>query len=199
MELEQSLIQDNDQSKLLTKMLTSETTNKNEFIHPDHPMNNLPDILKSISKGNKEGKRTRRKNKQRLTLLTDNVKTDCSPCIDNKSDETQLIICECTDNNSQSEFKPESRIQHENDCNTSTNYRNTSSEDVEHGINSQTRLEVNKSRELQGLVSVLSEEDIIKDRLTVQEIKQLPRFENYSYGEPSNVSIYNKMIVCGTL
>lgn len=187
MELEHSLIQDNDQSKLLTKMLTSQTTNKNEFIHPEHPMNNLPDILKSISSGNKEGKRTRRKNKQKLTLFTDNVKTDCSSSIDNRSDETQLITCEYTDNNNQSECKPETRVQQTNDCNTSTNYQNTSSEDVDHGDNSRTKQEVNKSRELQGLVSVLSEEDIIKDRLTVQEIKQLPRFENYSYGEPSNV------------
>ncbi|KAJ8297547.1 hypothetical protein KUTeg_024078, partial [Tegillarca granosa] len=190
MELEQSLIQDNDQSKLLTKMLTSETTNKNEFIHPDHPMNNLPNILRSISKGNKEGKRTRRKNKQKLALLVGNMKTAIDS-IDNLPEETQSIACTCTEgriDRNQSDSVPESCDRHViDDSSTSTSNKITLSENVEHRNNCQINSGIKKSREIQGLVSVLSEIDIIKDRLTEQEIKQLPRFENYSSGELSNV------------
>jgi hypothetical protein len=196
MDLEKSLVKDNINSKRLSKMLI---TNKvsSEFPHPDHPMNHIPEILNDIT-GKDKFEKPRKRKRRKHEIAHDNEDGNLDTCnfdLSNGSDSSGNIVgCKTQEetihedsthfphtilnsNEIESEVKP--------CCKVSSS--KSSSKCDECG----SQLEYNKTSNCKmkdGLVAQIPECDIIANRLSLEEIRKLPKFEKYEEGVPNNVS-----------
>lgn len=174
MDLERSLVKDNSISKSLSTVLTKSSEFKRS-IHPDDPLNHIPDILKTIIP-NKDGKRTARK---RRRIAKQETKNDGG---DEGMDTHEESIT--GDEMAGCAAKPEGWS-----CNVEkvpTKMKRTD-EYVFLGHSSGPNTGETNRRLLYGSIEQISKETILRNRKTKDEIKQIPRFENYDPGPINKV------------
>lgn len=225
MDLEKSLVKDNVNSKRLSTMLITNKISSN-FPHPDHPMNHIPEILEDIAGKNKlEKKRKKKRRKHEIThdnenenlsTCTDNLSTCTSDLSDDSDSSGNIIGCKTREETihqdsthfphtilNSNEIEPElKKTCNVGNSNCSFKYDgrvrdNPDNECKEDKCDSQ--FENNKTTNCKmrdGLVPQIPESDIISNRLSLEEIRKLPKFEKYEEGIPNNVSNPRHLISC---
>lgn len=196
MDLERSLVKDDRASRNLSTTLTTEAKRK-VYVHPDDPMNHLPEILASVTKG---GKSRKRKRKRHIDDSQDE-ETCCFPK-ERTFYETVAIQAENSKKEAQSETQ-ESRLQIEDIASSSSsgdrltrNVEPLVADNVDTFSKADSAMDPtipspsDRSCVKGGQhdhVEWVPEEDIVTNRLKPEEVKQIPRFENYSPGTESKV------------
>lgn len=203
MDLEKSLVKDNINSKRLSTMLI---TNKlsSDFPHPDHPMNHIPEILEDIAGKDKFEKQRRRK-RRKHEIAHDNLDTfdlgsdsggsgNIIGCKTQEEtihqDSTHFPHAILNSNEIEPELKTPCNVSNSNcssmyDGRIRDNLDNKCKEDK-----CDSQFENNKTTNCKmrdGLVPQIPECDIIANRLSLEEIRKLPKFEKYEEGIPNNV------------
>ena len=199
MEVERSLLRESGQaSQKLTKMLTKVEVIR-EISHPDDPMNHLEDILATVcNKSAKRAglsKRERRKQRRQMNACNDEC-CNSEKCNVEVNDELNVMIgCHPKEAN----FQSSAGCLEQSQCtDVSTCSYNTckSDEDGEKDVTSQSvnaesvsNIDQNRNQpvELCSRVCFIPDSEIEGNRLSEEDIRKLPRFENYSAGIPSKV------------
>ncbi|XP_060078874.1 RNA-binding protein 41-like [Ylistrum balloti] len=196
MDLERALVKDDTASRTLSTALTTQAKHKTH-LHPDDPMNHLPEILASVTEGGCK-------------------KGDRQKWLDSEMQE-ELNICDFP---KEKQFYKErerfSNSDHEHNCevvpkkpDAFVTEKDAGANIISNEIQRDSKLSCDStdtiatmatptfvceseeadavSKERHGHVEWVAEEDIVKNRLTTEEIQQIPRFENYSPGPMSKV------------
>ncbi|XP_013386249.1 RNA-binding protein 41 [Lingula anatina] len=197
MDLEKAISQDSNKAKLTQVLVTTKNWTKTDY-PADHPMNNLHSLIKEVSqvKPRMEGGYSRVDEGllgQGSDVNTKEAETDfefCGPLtkeemkkqelhsskLDRGVSDNIVITCdaaeESCDNN-----KVKGQGQKVTD-------QGQGSSDVK-DEGQETQQSLTSSRTLDVYVEPLSEEHIKQNCLTLEEIRALPRFNNYEPGEPS--------------
>lgn len=193
MDLEKSLVKDSIDNKRLSSMLLKNNFSS-DFPHPEHPMNHIPEILEEIAgkkllnkKQHRLKKRyhteTNRNSEELFTTDTDSLDDVCSTVEEivstsscpNKQ-ENEIIGCNTREDSVVSvdiEYSDVKLSHNFSEFQTTKKPDNTS-------VNNKI---------VRGMVNQIPECDIIANRLSVDEIRRLPKFENYEEGSQNNVSM----------
>lgn len=199
MDLEKSLVKDSTDNKRLSSLLIKNKFSS-DFPHPEHPMNHIPEILEDIvgkKLFNKKRHRTKRRNHTDTNIKSDEPFTigadgndslhdvcstvegirSTSSCLSEQS--TEMIGCKT---------KEDSVIDHvlsgDVECSDDKQSQNCTGE-LQTTIKPENTSVNNKI--VLGMVNQIPECDIIANRLSVDEIRKLPKFENYEEGSQNNV------------
>ncbi|XP_063415453.1 RNA-binding protein 41-like [Mytilus trossulus] len=199
MDLEKSLVKYSTDNKRLSSMLIKNKFSS-DFPHPEHPMNHIPEILEEIAGKKLLNKKQHRLKKRNNTETNRNSEelftadTDRNDSLDDVCSTVEGIVSTSSCRNEQ-----ESEII---GCKTREDsvIDNRLSVDVECSDDKQSQ---NCNGELQttkkpdntsvnnkivlGMVNQIPQCDIIANRLSVEEIRKLPKFENYEEGSQNNV------------
>lgn len=178
MDLERAISQNSERAKQLSCLLT------NCGGHPapansEDPMDHLPEILEVVTKRG-QAKASSRKRRRDLSDKTVQIKTDPN-MTDLKGiyEERERSLsqtdfpCKCSTNCNDIDMIGGSKE-------TTKNYANSVTDD-----NNEQRSSL---KSLSGKIESIPEEEILKERLTIAEIQQLPRFKDYTPGDPTQVS-----------
>ncbi|XP_076117639.1 RNA-binding protein 41-like [Mytilus galloprovincialis] len=191
MDLEKSLVKDSIDNKRLSSMLLKNNFSS-DFPHPEHPMNHIPEILEEIAGKkllNKKQHRlkqryhteTNRNSEELFTTDTDSLDDVCSTVEEivstsscQNKQENEIIGCKTREDSVVSVDIECSDVKQSHifsELQTTKKPDNTS-------VNNKIVL---------GMVNQIPECDIIANRLSVDEIRRLPKFENYEEGSQNNV------------
>ncbi|XP_064608732.1 RNA-binding protein 41-like [Liolophura sinensis] len=177
MDLEKAISHNSDRAKLLSCLLTT-YSDHHAAANSDDPMDHLPEILEAVTKRG-QTKASRRKRRHDLKDKTiydegDAYMTDPSG-ISNERDRSSSqedMSPGCSTNCSDMHIICESKETTENSADNVVNDNNEQSSNL---------------KSLSGKIDSIPEEEIIKERLTIEDIQQLTRFKDYTPGHPTQV------------
>ena len=201
MQLEKSISQSSQSSKFLHGILINEKSHKVN-INPADPMNNLQDIMETITyKPHKhKHKRHRKDDSYKLNCTLEcctGIKENNATHLDEKCDKCdsvdvcpiehrQLPVATCmekppdyksTNSQETNQLKSDLELLENKVLIASSDERQNKMDNVE------KKIHINDED-----IEAIPEHVIMSYKLSAGEIKKLPRFENYDPGEPNNVS-----------
>ncbi|KAK3099503.1 hypothetical protein FSP39_005434 [Pinctada imbricata] len=192
MEVEKSLLRESSvEGKKLSSMLTA-VKHCGKAVHPDDPMNHLEEILETVTNSNKPTKKADNKKKHKnkgisqievqnreFTQSRDHRIENVESVNENREECSNEVLRE----NSRRLTETNLETQLTNEADTCNSRLNCSEREIQG--------KKTGAVELQSEIAYIPECDIVANRLSVGEIKALPRFENYSAGTP-NKTLYLK-------
>ncbi|KAH9488162.1 hypothetical protein Btru_064908 [Bulinus truncatus] len=204
-DLEKSIVQKFGRMSDLPVIVTEK---KFKETHPDDPINHISEILNGVeTKVEREPRRDRRRRRkmEKRKLYYDSLKSSEEPITESIPNdqlvsadthhevESQSVNTSCNPNGHSIHtglISPEDEVL--TLSNDSCERLTESSEQPEqHNINKNYIQETNTRKEITGPINFISRDDIEKNRLSLDEIKAVDKFRNFSFGEPNKV-IYVK-------
>ncbi|XP_033743426.1 RNA-binding protein 41-like [Pecten maximus] len=202
MDLERALVKDDTSSRNLSTALTTQARHK-VHLHPDDPMNHLPEILASVT-------RDRYKEHGRQKGHNSDLQEDLDVCSFPKEREfyehEECVSVSNHGHNCENTLKQLDRYVAGKDitvdavnnlsaeaqkssmlCDNTSAIRHPPETMATSTPISDSNEDNSVNNERHGHIEWVEEEYIVKNRLTPDEIKQIPRFENYSPGTKSKV------------
>ena len=204
-QLEASISHDSEKTKLLSCLLTSKQPSDAEvdFSDPSHPMNNLDSIMHDILGSEKQLER--KAEASEIVCHSSQQDAASDECAGSDIIPKSIPKYECCENCDRYNKSVKKGSQPYSDWEP-VPPRNAPLPVVGCANRPDTELQTEPlskfasampgaPKTLVGNVESISEEDIMKHRLSAEEIVQLPRFQNYSPGEPSKVNLNTASVV----
>ena len=152
------------------------TTKKFSYTHPDDPVNHIPEMMEKIEGKVERAPRRERRRKRKLERRMQYYEQF-------KEDETN----KCEGNIDLDEHDDLSKVDKKE---TSSCSEEKALKDQCDSIQSSSLLEESKEqiiREISTPISVLTKDQILSQRIGLEEIKKMEKFQNYDVGEPNKV------------
>lgn len=186
MDLEKSLVQDHGENKQLSNMLLKTRTKETSdaYPHPNDPMNHIPEIFNELNTKS-FGKRKNSKRKEMLESesCTNYLMDESSMAVGSESC-LEVIGCKTKEeslscislSNISVKTHNDISIQEEKQCMKAS----ACSSDV-------VDKSVDKQKVIKHLVSQVQKSEILTNKLSVEELRKLPKFADYEAGNPNKV------------
>jgi len=160
MDLEKAVTRDRDSTKVFHCLVTNKSV---DSVDPDHPINHLDQIWKDVL-SSKPTCRRRRKRKRGAAVVTDDIASGAGDVTSVNTDSGD----------------PSEDTVHKSVCCEEVSVKSV----VQEGLESSS---TDNCKQSKCSVEPVPIEVIERHRLSVDEIRQLPRFQNYNAGTPSQV------------
>jgi len=157
MDLEKAVTRDRDSTKVFCCLVREKSC---DSVDPDHPINHLDQIWKDVL----SSRPTCRKRKRKQTAAA--VASDDASCEVTANVSCSIVLEETVSKS----------LQHEEPAKQSPN-----------DTRLQSSLSSDNSKQRKCDIELVPSEVIERYRLSIEQIKQLPRFQNYTVGTPSPV------------